>query len=111
MFGYGLCVFLAYGTTATVARLSGAGEHRWAADQAVQGLWLALALGVVLAVAGIAAYRQAVALPKAVPGQQPEPMGPAELWVVPNPSGLNAHETVESLAAAYAEVGRAAGLL
>ena len=38
-------------------------------------------------------------------------MGPAELWVVPNPSGLNAHETVESLAAAYAEVGRAAGLL
>ena len=40
MFGYGLCVFLAYGTTATVARLSGAGEHRWAADQGVQGLSL-----------------------------------------------------------------------
>ena len=65
----------------------------------------------VVAVAGITAYRQAFALPKAVPGRQPEPMGPAELWVVPNPSGLNAHETVESLAAAYAEVGRAAGLL
>ena len=62
MFGYGLCVFLAYGTTATVARLSGAGEHRWAADQGVQGLWLALALGVVLAAAGIALADRIVTL-------------------------------------------------
>jgi TDG/mug DNA glycosylase family protein len=30
--------------------------------------------------------------------------------VVPNPSGLNAHATLDSLAAAYAEVGRAAGI-
>ena len=65
----------------------------------------------VVAVAGITAYRQAFGLPKAVPGRQPEPIGPAELWVVPNPSGLNAHETVATLAEAYAEVGRAAGLL
>lgn len=65
----------------------------------------------VVAVAGITAYRQAFALPKAVPGRQPGPIGPAELWVVPNPSGLNAHETVATLAEAYAEVGRAAGLL
>ncbi|MEI2820268.1 MAG: hypothetical protein V9E81_08650 [Marmoricola sp.] len=33
-----------------------------------------------------------------------------QLWVVPNPSGLNAHESVASLAAAYAEVARAAGI-
>jgi TDG/mug DNA glycosylase family protein len=65
----------------------------------------------VVAVAGITAYRQAFGLAKAVPGRQPEPIGPAELWVVPNPSGLNAHETVATLAEAYAEVGRAAGLL
>jgi putative MATE family efflux protein len=52
LFGYGLCVFLAYGTTAAVARLTGAGESRRAADQAIQGLWLALALGVLLAVVG-----------------------------------------------------------
>lgn len=65
----------------------------------------------VVAVAGITAYRQAFGLPKAVPGRQPEPIGPAELWVVPNPSGLNAHETVATLAEAYAEVGRAAGLV
>ena len=35
---------------------------------------------------------------RAAPGRQPEPLAGAELWVVPNPSGLNAHETVASLA-------------
>jgi TDG/mug DNA glycosylase family protein len=64
-----------------------------------------------VAVAGITAYRTAFGLPKAVMGPQPEPWGESELWVVPNPSGLNAHETVASLAQAYAAVGRAAGLL
>ena len=54
LFGYGLCVFLAYGTTAAVARLTGAGEDRRAADQAIQGLWLAAVLGMALAVGGIA---------------------------------------------------------
>ena len=65
----------------------------------------------VVAVAGITAYRTAFALPRAVLGRQPEQIAGAELWVVPNPSGLNAHETVASLAAAYAEVARAAGIL
>ncbi len=52
---------------------------------------------VVVAIAGITAYRTAFGLPKAVPGLQPEPLAGAELWVVPNPSGLNAHETVATL--------------
>lgn len=65
----------------------------------------------VVAVAGITAYRQAFALPKAVPGRQPGPIGPAELWVVPNPSGLNAHETVASLADAYRRPAIAAGVV
>lgn len=65
----------------------------------------------VVAVAGITAYRTAFGVPKAVPGRQPEPLGPAELWVVPNPSGLNAHETVASLAEAYAAPARAAGVI
>ena len=64
----------------------------------------------VVAVAAITAYRTAFGLPKAVMGRQPAGLGPSELWVVPNPSGLNAHETVSSLAEAYGEVGRAAGL-
>ena len=43
-------------------------------------------------------------------GRQPEGLAGAELWVVPNPSGLNAHETVASLATAYGDVARAAGI-
>ena len=44
----GLCVFLAYGTTAAVARLIGAGDHQEAAHQGVQGLWLGLLIGLAL---------------------------------------------------------------
>ncbi len=47
--GYSIFIFLAYGTTAAVSRLIGAGEHRAAAHQAVQGVWLATTIGVVLA--------------------------------------------------------------
>jgi len=65
---------------------------------------------LVVAVLGVTAYRTAFARPRAVPGRQPEPIGSAELWVVPNPSGLNAHESVASLAAAYAEPAREAGI-
>lgn len=65
----------------------------------------------VVAIAGITAYRTAFGRRRAVAGRQSEPLGDAELWVVPNPSGLNAHETTASLAAAYAAVGRAAGLI
>jgi putative MATE family efflux protein len=50
--GYALFIFLAYGTTAAVSRLLGAGEHRRAADQAVQSLWLAVAIGAVLVLGG-----------------------------------------------------------
>ena len=66
---------------------------------------------VVVAVAGITAFRSAFARPKAVMGEQPERWADSRLWVVPNPSGLNAHETVESLAAAYREPAVAAGIL
>ena len=65
----------------------------------------------VVAVLGITAYRGAFGRPRATPGRQDVDLAGAELWVVPNPSGLNAHETVDSLAAAYAEVARAAGIV
>jgi double-stranded uracil-DNA glycosylase len=64
----------------------------------------------LVAVLGITAYRTAYGLPKAVAGLQPERLGGAPLWVVPNPSGLNAHSSLASLAAAYREVALAAGL-
>ncbi len=65
----------------------------------------------VVAVLGITAYRTAFERPRAALGRQPDPIGPAELWVVPNPSGLNAHETIATLAEAYAAPARAAGVL
>ena len=64
----------------------------------------------VVAVAGITAYRDAFGERGAQPGRQPDRLGPAQLWVVPNPSGLNAHETVDSLADWYRTVATAAGL-
>ena len=48
----GVCIFLAYGSTAAVARLIGAGRRPEAISTGVQAIWLALLLGVVLAVAG-----------------------------------------------------------
>ncbi|MGP4096070.1 MATE family efflux transporter [Nonomuraea sp. KM90] len=45
-----LCVFLAYGTTASVARQTGAGNHARAMRSGVDGIWLALAIGVALIV-------------------------------------------------------------
>ena len=65
----------------------------------------------VVAVLGVTAYRIAFAQPRATAGRQPGRLAGAELWVVPNPSGLNARETIPSLAAAYAEPARAAGVL
>jgi len=65
----------------------------------------------VVAIAGVTAYRIAFGQPGAGLGPQPEPIRGAELWVVPNPSGLNAHETIESLAVWFRQVGVAAGLL
>ena len=48
---HSLMIFLAYGTTATVSRLIGAGREREGARQSVQGLWLAVAVGVGFAIA------------------------------------------------------------
>lgn len=65
---------------------------------------------VVVAIAGITAYRTAFRTPKAHAGRQDGLLAGAELWVVPNPSGLNAHETIDSLAGWYRKVAEAAGV-
>jgi TDG/mug DNA glycosylase family protein len=57
-----------------------------------------------LAVVGVTAYRTAFGRPKAAMGPQPDRVGTAPVWVLPNPSGLNAHYTVDTLAAAFAEL-------
>jgi TDG/mug DNA glycosylase family protein len=55
----------------------------------------------VLAVLGITAYRLAFDRPRAALGRQAEPVGGADTWVVPNPSGLNAHYQLPDLARIY----------
>jgi TDG/mug DNA glycosylase family protein len=71
----------------------------------------------VVAIAGISAYREAFGERGAALGRQPDAFDSAihrsgaALWVVPNPSGLNAHETVASLAAAYAAPAAEAGVI
>ncbi|MCU1529018.1 MAG: mismatch-specific DNA-glycosylase [Frondihabitans sp.] len=63
-----------------------------------------------VALLGISAYRLGFRRPRATAGLQTETLAGRPLWVVPNPSGLNAHETPASLAAAYRSVALAAGL-
>jgi TDG/mug DNA glycosylase family protein len=56
-----------------------------------------------LAVLGVTAYRAAFAEPKAAMGLQPRTIGDTRIWVLPNPSGLNAHYGRDDLARVFAE--------
>jgi TDG/mug DNA glycosylase family protein len=60
-----------------------------------------------VAVLGLGAYRQAFARPKAGLGRQPQDLAGAELWVLPNPSGLNAHYQLEDFARLFRELREA----
>jgi TDG/mug DNA glycosylase family protein len=61
-----------------------------------------------LAVVGVTAYRDAFGERKAVMGRQERKIGRTQIWILPNPSGLNAHYTLPKLATAYAELHTAA---
>ncbi|MGW4245979.1 G/U mismatch-specific DNA glycosylase [Nocardia sp. NPDC004722] len=60
-----------------------------------------------LAVLGIGAYRTAFARRHATIGPQPDRIADTAIWVLPNPSGLNAHYTLDSLAAEYRKLREA----
>jgi double-stranded uracil-DNA glycosylase len=61
-----------------------------------------------LAVLGVSAYRVAFRQPRAVVGPQEELIGGTAVWILPNPSGLNAHWTPATLAAEFARLRAAA---
>lgn len=63
-----------------------------------------------VAVLGIEAYRHAFERPAARLGAQPERLGDARVWVLPNPSGLNAHYQLPDLVRLFGELARAAHL-
>jgi TDG/mug DNA glycosylase family protein len=60
-----------------------------------------------IAFLGITAYRTAFQRPKAVLGRQEEKLGEAGIWVLPNPSGLNAHHSAADLARLFGELRQA----
>lgn len=62
-----------------------------------------------LAVLGLGAYRIAFDVRKAAVGPQPETIGETKLWLLPNPSGLNAHYQLPALADEFAKLREAAG--
>ena len=61
-----------------------------------------------LAVLGITAYRAAFAEPRAALGPQERTLGSTRIWVLPNPSGLNAHFQLPELAEKFSELRAAA---
>lgn len=60
-----------------------------------------------LAVLGLGAYRIAFGVKDATVGPQPETIGETKLWLLPNPSGLNAHYQLPALAEEFAKLRKA----
>ena len=59
---------------------------------------------------GVTAYRAAFGIKGAVVGPQDETLGPTRIWVLPNPSGLNAHWTPPQLAEAFRDLKAESGV-
>jgi TDG/mug DNA glycosylase family protein len=62
----------------------------------------------IVAVLGVGAYRQAFAQPRALIGEQDETIADARVWVLPNPSGLNANYQLNDLVKLFRELRQAA---
>lgn len=103
-----LLLDLGLGITNVVERATAAAAELSPAELAGGGRRLAEKVAryhpQVLAVLGVTAYRTAFNHPKAMIGRQEEQIGGAAVWVLPNPSGLNAHFKLDDLAALFAEL-------
>ena len=104
---------LGLGITNVVARATARADELTAGEIRAGGAALAAKVERLrpawLAIVGITVYRTAFTRPRAKQGPQPETLGGARLWVLPNPSGLNAHWTLPSLAAVSPRRRAAAG--
>jgi TDG/mug DNA glycosylase family protein len=105
---------LAYGLgiTNVVARPTARADELSAEEYQEGGRLLALKVGRLrprwLAVVGVTAYRAAFDDRMARVGPQSRMIGDTRLWVLPNPSGLNAHWTAETMAEEFARLREAA---
>ena len=101
-----------YGVTNVVARATATAAELAPAEYVAGGRALARKVARwrprILAVLGIGAYRTAFARPKATLGEQPERMGTTRVWVLPNPSGLNANYQKDDLARLFRALREAA---
>jgi TDG/mug DNA glycosylase family protein len=101
-----------YGVTNVVARATATAAELAPAEYVEGGRLLAEKVGRygprVLAVLGVGAYRTAFARPKAALGEQPERLAGARVWVLPNPSGLNANYGRADLARLFRALREAA---
>ncbi|GAA1859262.1 G/U mismatch-specific DNA glycosylase [Asanoa iriomotensis] len=99
------------GITNLVDRASARAEHLTSAELVAGGTALAAKAARWhphwIAILGVTAYRAAFRRPKAVVGPQPEVAGPSRLWLLPNPSGLNAHFQLDRLAEEFARLREA----
>ena len=59
-----------------------------------------------LAVLGLGAYRKAFKLPRSKVGEQPQRLDQTRVWLLPNPSGLNAHYSIDDLANLFRDLRR-----
>jgi TDG/mug DNA glycosylase family protein len=104
---------LGLGITNVVARATARADELTVAELRTGGEVLRDKVGrfgpAWLAVVGVTAYRTAFDAPKAVVGPQETMIGETRVWVLPNPSGLNAHYTPESLAAEFTRLRAASG--
>jgi len=107
-----LLLDLGLGITNVVARATARADELTAAELQAGGQTLtALAsdLGVSwLAILGVTAYRTAFGLPRAIVGPQDGRLGGARVWILPNPSGLNAHWSAAALAEEFGRLRAAA---
>lgn len=102
--GYGITAIVRR-TTATEAELS---REEFVAGRRALERKVAKYKPRWVALVGIGAYRKAFDRPLATVGKQPERIGPAGLWVVPNPSGLNANHQMPELTEMFRALRRAA---
>jgi double-stranded uracil-DNA glycosylase len=102
------------GITNVVARATARADELDAAELTAGGSVLSTLAADLrvswLAVLGVTAYRTAFARPGATVGPQDERLGGASVWVLPNPSGLNAHWSASALATEFGRLREAAGL-
>lgn len=105
---------LGLGVTNLVARATAAAAELTDEDIIRGGRALRAKIGhwrpAFLAILGVSAYRTAFNRPDAKVGRQPHTIGSTVVWVLPNPSGLNAHYQLPRLADVFGELREAAGL-